>query len=393
MSPTRLSDLLDTVEPPTTRVAEEAWNRGLRRVRRRRTAAGAGVAALAVVAIAAIVVPTLGSGAPTDPTRLASPSQTASDPAADPVADIVGTRPITAQITQPSLTGNALLDLARRAQPTGLGTGPSPEGHPLGAAGASYVLGDGAGRVAVVAPRARSEDIRVLEVDLARATDPVTPVRPGSLSPDGRLLALPQPGSVVVVDLVAGTVTSYDIGGPENLEVAWDGDRLLVQQGGGSDAAVLDLADGSVESSPLVEPTTFTARGPVSWGAGAITLPDGRAVAPLFGNDGAALASPPLLGDGVVVGITATSDDTTGPVVVDTATGDPLAFLPTGSVIDAATLLHLDGDVVTLALRPTEGAVLVVTWDWRSGELDPRFLASDGASGVAWSGGAPDSGS
>ena len=357
----RLSDLVDAVDLPPTRAAEGAWEAGVRRVRRRRAVAAGGVAALVAVVL---VVPSLGSSSrSTDPAP--APTTTV------PPREVVGTREIGPAVTQPALRGAALERLVDAAAEVDAPTVPLA-GHPLDQA--VYAVGVGLTTVDVMGADGTYRRLRLLAP--TRIDYSISPLRPASLSPDGTRLAFPLPGRLLVADLPSATVTSYDVGGPANLDVAWDGDdRVLVQVENAGPAHVVSLPDGSVTESDVVAPATFTADGPVVWGgveSTTISLPDGSTVTPRFHNSAGAFATPPLVGDGFVVGLAqaAGPGNVTGPVVVDTATGDPVAFLPTAEVIDNTRLLRLDGDRATLGIDTGVG-LLVVRWDWRAGDVTP----------------------
>ena len=145
------------------------------------------------------------------------------------------------------------------------------------------------------------------------------------------------------------------------------------------------LADGSA--------LTWDDQGPLEWS-------DGRVVETPVNNAAGLFPEPPLVRDGVVVGLTSTPpqrnpppayppavlSESNGVVAVDGDTGDPIAFLPLGATNgEATTLLGWAGDLPVLGLvrTPTSSdRTRVVTWDYQSGELYP--LAVLPSAWVAW---------
>ena len=226
-------------------------------------------------------------------------------------------------------------------------------------------------------------------------TDPV--LRPTSVSPDGTRLALPQPSSLVVVDLTDGTSRRLPVGTPFNVDVSWaDASHVVVSGSSSRPRAALrswlvDVTDGSVHTSPyrpwtaFLDDTTLTwRRGPLRWG-------DGRVVPTTANNDGRGFATPPQVRDGVVVGVMGVITGgeglplaTWGVVAVDGDTGQVLAYLPVSrSKLTDSLVLGWDGDRPLIGL-PHPGVVNldVFAWDWRHGSLDP--VASVGARDVSW---------
>jgi hypothetical protein len=74
------------------------------------------------------------------------------------------------------------------------------------------------------------------------------PLRPASLSPDRRRVALPQPQALIVVDLTTGTVHRIPVPGL-NEQVMWWGDMVLVGAGGAGVVRV-DWRKGTVAAEP-----------------------------------------------------------------------------------------------------------------------------------------------
>ncbi|MGH3453911.1 MAG: hypothetical protein ACRDP2_05810 [Nocardioidaceae bacterium] len=100
-------------------------------------------------------------------------------------------------------------------------------------------------------------------VSLERTRDPAgyrsSPVKQGSLTPDGSVAAFPQPDALVVVDLADGSSQRLDLPG-FNTRVVWSPDRqhILVGREGGP-SSLVDITDGSVGDVPYnAYQTTFT---------------------------------------------------------------------------------------------------------------------------------------
>jgi hypothetical protein len=214
--------------------------------------------------------------------------------------------------------------------------------------------------------------------------DPV--VRPGSLSPDGTKLAIPQPGALVVVDLTDGSHRRYDVPGPTNTFVTWaDGDHVLVVQGGAQHGVLVDLRDGSLAPSEYGPSTAFTGDTTLTWAPDVLHSDlrwgDGRVVATKANNAGGLFPEPPLVRKDVVVGVmcVCSSDlglpfSTWGIVAVDGSSGKVLAYLPvTHTKGTGSLLLGWDGDnpVIGLSLPQAAGYLYVFSWDWRQAELHP----------------------
>ncbi len=74
-----------------------------------------------------------------------------------------------------------------------------------------------------------------------------------SLSADGRMLAVPQPQSIVVIDLSTGDHRRYDVPG-FNVTAIWDpdGEHVLTKTKRGRHGRVLDLRDGSLREVDYV---------------------------------------------------------------------------------------------------------------------------------------------
>ncbi|GAA3748129.1 hypothetical protein [Micromonospora maritima] len=211
-----------------TRPAAAAWDRA-RRVRRARRAAGA--AALAVALVTGGTVALLRAPAPTHPVVRPGPS---ASPVQQPpldldlVADPLGR--LGDRVTAPLSARPVDRALALR----------QPVDPKTGEAGPVRVLGDD-GLV-------RELDVVTLAPTRDAAGNEAEPLKPGSLSPDGRTAAFAQTGEVVVVDLTDASVRRYPLAG--YLEhVVWAGDRLVV--GDNDTAYELDRGTGKARELPV----------------------------------------------------------------------------------------------------------------------------------------------
>jgi hypothetical protein len=383
----RIDELVETLDLPETAIAERAWEDARRRVRRRRGAAAAGAAALAVTCVVGVTVALRPDAAsvPT-PAPPPSPSRTVAQ----------RTAPLVQQLWMHGHWRSAVRGIAfvpGSAAPPGVSTDPVRR-----AALAINAPGDPA-RVLVLGEdgRWRGVDVPGLVPAGTQKSYPRPILRPTSLSPDATKLALPQPNALVVVDLAKGTSRRYDVPGPGNLYPAWTDDtHVLLTAEGARHGTVVDLADGSRTPSPYGETTAFADGTTVTWDAGGPTHStlvwgDGRQVRTLGDNGGGFFPQPPLVKDGVVVGVGGLYSDSRAPAVgtiginvVDGSSGKVLAYLPvtTGDGTDAK-LLGWDGGHPLIGL-PHPGVVNldVFAWDWQHGTLDP--VASVGARDVSW---------
>jgi hypothetical protein len=382
-----LADVLDQVELPATRVADTAWDEARRRMLRRRGQTAGGVAAVAVAATVAVVV---GAG---------SGQKAATPPAPAPTPTIEQrTAPLVQRLWMHGHWRSEVADLdfgriPGSAAPPALST--DPVGHAAlaindpGLKSRVLVLGDD--------DRWRAVDVPGLVPAGSQELYPRAILRPTSLSPDATRLALPQPNALVVVDLTQGTSRRYDVPGPANLYPVWiDRTHLLLTQEGARHGTIVDLTHGTRTPSPYGETTAFAGDTTVTWDAGGPTHStlvwgDGRRVRTIGDNGGGFFPQPPLVRNGVVVGVGGIHSDgrapwfgTIGIDVVDGATGKVLAYLPLtrGKGTDA-TLLGWESDRPLIGI-PHPGVVNldVFAWDWRHGSLDP--IGSVGARDVAW---------
>lgn len=378
-----LRELVDTVDVPPTRVAEEAWDRARDRViRRRATVAGVVGIVVVVAAVGASVSNSragreLGPGGP-------SPS-TAGDqfvPITLPDWSALDTDAIGAPAPDAAALSRDPVAWASLAVATDNET--------------AYVLGnDGSWR-------------RVDVDGLGPVTDqsgyegPV--VRPTSLSADGTRLALPQPDALVVVDLPGGTSQRYDVPGPANTYVVWqDATHVEVIEKNHLHGTVVDVTSGATSDSTHGRSTRVLPDGSAldwDWGT-PMRWDDGRTVHSQANNSGGFHPQPPLVSeDGrVVVGLHGLGYASRGPgfglpdrngiVAVDADDGTVLGFLQLESGKgDGSTLLGWSGDLPVVGLATAHGkrqVTQVVTWDYRAGTVEP--LATLPTWSVSWSSG------
>ncbi len=243
---------------------------------------------------------------------------------------------------------------------------------------------------------------RVDGVDLVPVNEvvnePGPALRATSLSPDATKLALPQPDSLVVVDLTTGASRRFDVAGPSNLYAIWaDDSHVLVAEETAQTGTLVDVDTGATEPSDFGPSTAFTTEGlALDWGhEGPMTADptpmrwsDGTTVETLMNNLAGLFPLPPLVSDDVVVGdnvpirsglgLDNYNGLENGIVVVDRTTGNPLAYQPTTrSIGDPTQLLGWDGDRVLMALvNPKISSIytVVVAWDWRNRTIDPLVV-------------------
>ncbi|ATO15754.1 hypothetical protein CO540_19555 [Micromonospora sp. WMMA2032] len=214
-----------------TRPAATGWERA-RRVRRARRAAGAAALAVALV-----------TGGTAALLHRAGPSA--------PAHPVVRPAPSAPPVQQPPLVPGLIADpLGRLGDPVAAPLSARPVDRALalrqpvdpktGEAGPVRVLGDD-GLV-------RELDVVTLAPTRDASGNEAAPLKPGSLSPDGRTAAFAQTGEVVVVDLTDASVRRYPLAG--YLEhVVWAGDRLLV--GDNDTAYELDRGSGKARELPV----------------------------------------------------------------------------------------------------------------------------------------------
>ncbi|RZU53983.1 hypothetical protein EV385_5919 [Krasilnikovia cinnamomea] len=253
MGENRLAELLQETAAPIAApsLAEAAWAQA-RRVRRRRYATVCASAAVAVLAVtAATVLPLGGRDLPNPPTTATTPAQR---PVAHPMP---GTLPRRAIAPLPAnSTGMAPPDARKLSE------------HPLDRAVAVVQPYGPEGSSAVQPVYALGTDgtwVRVDVVDLVLASDAHgnhgIPLTGSALSPDRRRIALPQPGSLVVVDLT--TAKAHRIAVPGfNEQVLWWGNRTVLVGQGGPGAVAVDWAAGTATAT-----TTGLSVGDSAWPA------------------------------------------------------------------------------------------------------------------------------
>ncbi len=392
----RLADLVDQMELPETQVAEGAWEAPRRRTRRRR-AAVTGIV-MAVMLVAAMSALSLrggtGSTPPTGPAHTSAPSP--QDDA--PRTDAAGMTGIDHAHTQRLLTRAwwAGLDTVPRLDPgptTDLADDPMTEGvfatvDPDNEAVPIVLGADG---------RWRRIDLPSLVPidDGGGYTSPV--IRPTAISPDGTHVALPQPDSLVVVNLTDGSHRTYPMPDAFLAYAVWvDDTHVWVAAETDTTGTVVDLDSGHRSPSSLGPSTAYVDGDTLSWGRNGDSLDWGaRPDVPTLGNNsGGLLPFPPLLKGDVVVGDHAVnhraigSEDPRlgyGVVAVDATTGDVLAYLPTGQGRDLEVLLGWQGDLPVLGLRDGTGkytSTVITAWDYRTGHLEP--IAQTDSHAIAW---------
>jgi hypothetical protein len=204
---------------PAPRLAEAAWAQALRVRRRRQNMLAGTVLGATVVTASAVVVAVRGASdhTPVAP-QTSAPSTVVGIPPA-PVDRMPATPPVRMGTALPRNPGNLA------AAPV-LGSGAIQRAdalyEPSGGPQTVYVLSGGA--------------FHRLSVALQFLSDPakriVSPLRPSSLSADGRLAAFPQRDDVLVVDLTTARATQVKIPG-FNEQVLWltSGSLLVGQQG------------------------------------------------------------------------------------------------------------------------------------------------------------------
>ncbi len=246
-------------------------------------------------------------------------------------------------------------------------------------------------------------------------------LRPASLNADGTRLALPQPDELVVVDLTTGSATRYDVPGPHNAYVIWEGDsHVFVGEENRRRGRVVDLVTSAVTLSTHGPSTRVLPDGrALTWAPGdnrasaAPSTPvmrwDGGQEVPTSANNSAGwFPQPPLAHGGVAIGLhrmwqattgrpETTSDPaldellrtTDGVVAVDVQTGRVLAFLRLGdeNLGEDTTLLGWRGDLPVLGLvnTGTDGPPLpthLILWDYAAATLEPLGVVP--SPWVAW---------
>ncbi|MFI5834437.1 hypothetical protein ACIA5A_12255 [Micromonospora sp. NPDC051300] len=212
-----------------TRPATAGWERA-GRVRRARRAAGAAAVAVALIGGGTTaLLHRAGPPAPAHPVVRPSASPVRQPP---PVLDLIDDPlgRLGDRVAAPLSVRPVDRALALR----------QPVDPKTGEAGPVRVLGDD-GLV-------RELDVVTLAPTRDASGNETAPLKPGSLSPDGRTAAFAQVGEVVVVDLTRAAVRRYPLAG--YLEhVVWAGDRLLV--GDNDTAYEVDRGSGKARKLPV----------------------------------------------------------------------------------------------------------------------------------------------
>jgi hypothetical protein len=372
----RIAEMVGSLDLPQTQIAEKAWEKARRRVRRRRglLLAGAGGIAVASVIVATVVTPPDQAVRPLAP----SPSTTADPDAPPDVQRLLSGGRWRTELTDLDYrryAGDLLAAVPLSQDPVDRAA--LAMGDP-GDEASAFVLGeDGTWRRVDV-------DGLVPVHDGAGYTSPV--VRPTSLSPDATKLALPQPNALVVVDLTDGASRRYDVRGPGNTYALWaDESHVLVAQEQEAHGTMVDLEDGSTAPSAYGPYTRFLGDTTLTWtGPSGTTLDnylewgDGRRVPTSTDNGAGYFPQPPLVKDDVVIGVGvvygASGGHTSGITAVGGSTGHVLAHLPLqAQAAGTALLLGWDDDrpVIGVPLPHEMTGLFVFAWDWRAGELDP----------------------
>lgn len=223
-----LADRVADLQSPDLGAA--AWHRA-RKIRQRRVVVGAGaVVVAAVVGVTALVGPQFsGDSAPPagPPTPSVSPVH-AERGGTYARAEVWWAPSADAEVGLPVLDGSPLPDRIDLS-----GDGPVVAG--LGRVVAAYEVDDddGTDRVVVVGADGTSYGLDVSDLDQFADADGnrLSALSPYSLSPDGRHLALRQPGALAVYDFGSDTWTRFAvIGDPEFTN--WTTDRVISVHGG-----------------------------------------------------------------------------------------------------------------------------------------------------------------
>lgn len=386
-----LTALRDGVDLPPTQVAEGAWERGRRRVRRRRAAGAVGVAAL-VVAVA--VVPTL----------VGPSGDTGVEPAGTPTGLPEPTRTVTSEVS----VGNAVgppLDPAVVDQGDLQRTGSVPRApladDPTPWARWAVATDDGA---LVVGPDGVLRSIEVPAGEPGSGALQAT-----SLDADATRLALGLEDGVLLADLARGTTTTVAlppggaVGEPVVIE-GWSGDEVLVTDGS-QGSVLVDAATGRVRATDYPAGTSFDGDAPVAW-TGTEAVAGGTLLQTRVERDPGT-----LLVDGTTAVVPTsltpqearldpaqraalgTIGDTDLPVVgavtvVDLTTGDPVAALPraltdVGGIVEP---LRIDEQTVFVQTQDGRGRPVVLRWSWETGDVE-HVVTIDPPAGtgvVAW---------
>ena len=390
---TLLREAAAPVQPPNY-VAAALSRAG--RARRRQPWYVAGFAALAValVSVLAVQVNTDSVVAPAG----GSPTLTTSPPKGSavgkPTAAPLEPRMAQTEWSVSRLPQLAWADLALPRTITGSGIGlPLLSQDPVARALAAVTTqgSDGTG----IAVLGDDGGWRLVDVPLTRVRDAggysSPALSPQSLSPDGTMLAVPQPQELVMIDLSTGSTTRYDVPGL-NKSVLWtpDGTGVLLTTEERDGGSLVDLDAVTVTHVVYGRLTTFSPDGTALKMSYAYPdqlrtyTADGRLLRVVNGvpimaasliDEGPVANGSALAGVYEAGGYTAprSPQEWGGVLVVDENTADPLTLLPIhdyGELVMTGVIDWL-GDT-TLLLRVTTDAskqAHLITWNYTTGDL------------------------
>ena len=395
-----LRELVDTVDVPETRVAEDAWEIASRRTTHRRTVAAVVLAGIAVV----IVLVSVNALMPRTTLLPATPTTRSPQPSPTTSAD-AGEQHLPVTITRPDWD----------ALGTGLGLEPGDDAPPLSSdpvKTAALVMGDSEDQ-AVGYVLGDDGEWRTLDVPgltpVADGRDRLytsSIIRPAGLSPDGERLAIPQMDELVVVDLTTGSAQRFDVPGPQH-DVSWlDTFNVLVSLESAVTATIVDTDSGEVSESELAPETRGLSDGSLlSWprSPGSTYTWNGAALQSVVNNRGAYQGTVPLADEGIGVVISGGGpiqdpppeyppqgvNENVGIAAVDLASGDPVGYLTIASSMDTkgtlSVLLGWRGEDPVVGLVPetmVDSTLFVAAWDIDAGTLDPMATLPD--ENVSW---------
>lgn len=386
-----LRELVDTVEVPETRVADDAWMLATRRLARRRTIAAAAVSGMAVAVVLVAV------DAATPETKRQAPGVGSPSPSVTTSAEADQHLPVT--ITRPDWEAlGGAPELAPGADVPALSE--DPVDH------AALVMGDPADQAAAFV---LGDDGRWRRLDVEGGIGPTTDglytssmVRPTGLNADGTRLAIPQPGQLVVVDLTTGEATRFGARGPNHFVLWVDDTHVLVGLEGAESGTLVDTTTGEVQKSDLGPTSRVTNDGD------SLTWPQGDSSYVWKGGtrtsvvvNGGVYESAPLVRDELALITTAGRSVRTPPLpyppavmlrevgiaAVDLPSGDPVGFIPLSPTAKgtSSVLLGWRGEDPVLALvNETMSSIrtFLVVWDVHRGAFEP--LATLPSWDVSW---------
>jgi hypothetical protein len=254
MTNQQLRDLLhDRVADETMPdLSGAAWQAGSTVRRRRRTALVAGAAA-GVVAVVAVTA-TLG-GTPAPDTTLPSGSESltpALPPSSEPDATYQGV-PVW---WSPDQVEERSLPVTASPLPEEIDLEAGPRAKQIDVAVAAFGIGD---QVRLVDERGAQVSVDASSLDdvVNENGYPISPIGDSMLSPDGRHLAFPQVGSVVVYELATGGWSGFSTEADDAAYVEWRDDRsVVVTTTRGGKGPAYDLEGNRVGSQSGVPPFT-----------------------------------------------------------------------------------------------------------------------------------------